>query len=432
MGSVAAGLTSTELRDVRVEQDGVIIVAQQVSATYSAMDYISGRRITIENVAVKGLEIDARKPTPKQSTAPAQVALAPFAGILNSIKLPGEMSLGRLDVDAKVQLPGNQSATLTLSGGGITPGKFATITWKAAFADLGKGAPLTAAQASGEIKLRTTADLRVDALEISGDASATGPSIPSDRVKLEVKLAQVDAKSGETISALVGLVRGANVEPLFNTQVAFAAGKPTLSGTWGLAVRSEQLAAVLSGFGLPEVALAGEGSFSFNIETSAATAAGTLNGQVSKLEKLGAELAAIGTLQIRAAFDGGSGKDSAQLGKLEFAVAAPDGRKFVTVAAQQKLLEQNIAAWHNKEQQTARSLDMCAGRFEESADRGISRLEGVCAALHTATKEHQVAAMKAQHWFNHVTLGTKAWPLAACTLGGAMAAVIVQYLLTRS
>lgn len=101
-------------------------------------------------------------------------------------------------------------------------------------------------------------------------------------------------------------------------------------------------------------------------------------------------------------------------------------------AAQQKLLEQNIATWHNKEQQTARSLDKCAERFEESADRGIARLDSLCAALHTATKEHQVAAMKAQHWFNRVTLGTKAWPLAACTFGGAMAAVIVQYLLTRS
>ena len=101
-------------------------------------------------------------------------------------------------------------------------------------------------------------------------------------------------------------------------------------------------------------------------------------------------------------------------------------------AAQQKLLDQNIATWHNKEQQTARSLDMCAERFEESADRGIARLDSLCAALHTSTKEHQVAAMKAQHWFNHVTLGTKAWPLAACTLGGAMATVIVQYFLTRS
>ncbi len=79
VGSVAAGLTSAEIRDVRVEQDGVIIVAQQVSATYSAMDYLSGSRITIENVAVKGLEIDARKPSAKQSTAPAQVALAPSA-----------------------------------------------------------------------------------------------------------------------------------------------------------------------------------------------------------------------------------------------------------------------------------------------------------------------------------------------------------------
>ncbi len=337
VGNVAVGLTSAELRDVRVEQDGVIIVAQQINATYSAMDYLTGSRITIDNVVVKGLEIDARKPTAKKPTAPAQVALVPFAGILNSIKLPAEVRLGRLDVEAKVHLPGNQSATLTVSGGGLTPGQFGTITWKVGFADASKGALLTAAQGSGEIKLRTTADLRVDAVEIAVEAGVTGPSLPRDRVKLEVKLAQVDAKSGETISARVGLARGANVEPLFNTQVAYAAGKPTLSGTWGLAVRSEQLAALLSGLGLPEIALAGEGSFTFNVETSAATAAGTLNGQVSKLEKLGAELAAIGALQIRAAFDGGSGKESAQLGKLEFEVAAADGRKFVTVAAQQKL-----------------------------------------------------------------------------------------------
>ena len=337
VGNVAAGMTSAELRDVRVEQDGVIIVAKQITATYSAMDYLTGSRITVGDVAVRGLEIDARKPIAKKPVAPAQAALVPFAGILNSIKLPGEVRLGRLDVEAKVLLPEGQSATLTLSGGGLAPGQFGTITWKIAFTDARKGAPLTAAATSGEIKIRTTADLRIDAVEISGDAGATGSNLPSDRLKLEVKLAQVDAKSGETISARVGLARGANVEPLFNTHLAYAAGKPTLSGTWGLAVRSEQLAALLSGLGWPEVALAGEGRFTFNVETGAATAAGTLNGQVAKLEKLGSELAAIGTLQIRAAFDGGSGKDSAQLGKLEFEIAAADGRKFVTVAAQQKL-----------------------------------------------------------------------------------------------
>ena len=98
-------------------------------------------------------------------------------------------------------------------------------------------------------------------------------------------------------------------------------------------------------------------------------------------------------------------------------------------AAQQKLLEQNIATWHNKEQQTALSLDRCAKKFEESAAHGIGRLERACAELHAATNEHQIAAMKVQHWLNRVTLGTQVWPLVACALGGAMTAVVVQYFL---
>ena len=101
-------------------------------------------------------------------------------------------------------------------------------------------------------------------------------------------------------------------------------------------------------------------------------------------------------------------------------------------AAQQRLLEQSIAAWHNKEQQTALSLERSAKRFEESATQAIARLQGACADVQNATKEHQVAAMKAQNWINRVTVGAQAWPLVACTLGGAMAAVVIQYFLTRS
>jgi len=40
---------------------------------------------------------------------------------------------------------------------------------------------------------------------------------------------------------------------------------------------------------------------------------------------------------VHAAFDGGSSKESAQLGKLELEVATEDGRKLVTVGALQKL-----------------------------------------------------------------------------------------------
>lgn len=338
IGRVSAGLGSAELRDVRIVQNGTVIVAKEITATYSATDYLFGHRIHVQRVAAHGLEVDARKPAVKSvASNPGTAALAPFAGILNSVRLPGEIRLGSLDVDAKVLLPDEQTATLTLQGGGVAPGELATIKWTATFADPRKGAALAAAQAAGEMKVRTTVDLRIDALEVTGDASMTGPSLPTDRLKLELKLAQPSANAGETIAARISLVRGVAIEPLFNTDVAYAAGKPVLNGTWKLTVRSDQLAAVLAGFGLPEVALAGGGNFSFNVDSGAATATGALDGKISKLGKISAELAGIGSLQVHAAFDGGSSKEAAQLGKLEFEVAADDGRKLVTVAAQQRL-----------------------------------------------------------------------------------------------
>jgi hypothetical protein len=106
--------------------------------------------------------------------------------------------------------------------------------------------------------------------------------------------------------------------------VAYAAGKPVLTGTWHLAVRSEQFATVLEKLGLPEVALSGDGSFSYNIESGAASAAGAIEGTAAKFEKLGPDLAAIGALKLHAAFDGGSSKDAAQLNKLDFDVATTD------------------------------------------------------------------------------------------------------------
>ena len=337
VGHVAAGLSSAELREVRVVQDGTVVSVKAITAAYSATDYLSGKKINVSKVVVRGVEVDARKPAAKPAPSPATAALAPFAGILNAIRLPGEVRLGRVEVEAKVLLPDSQTATLTLEGGGIAPGQFGTLTWAVSFADARKDAPLTAARVNGEVKLRTTADLRIDVIEVVADAGATGPGLPADRVKLDLKLEQPAASAGESIVARVSLVRGAAVEPLLNVAVDYAAGKPVMNGRWDLAVRSEQLAAVLAGFGLPEVALAGKGSFTYNLDSGAATTAGEVTGKISRLEKLGAEFAAIGTLQVRTAFDGGSSKAAAQLGRLEFEIAADDGRKLVAVAAQQKL-----------------------------------------------------------------------------------------------
>lgn len=337
VGRVAAGLSSAEVRDVRIEKDGLVVVAKEVTATYVATDYLSGHRITVGRVALHGVEVDARKPAAKPAASAPTAALAPFAGILNTVRLPGEIRLGSLDADAKILLPDEQVATVTLEGGGIAPGEFGTIRWKATFTDQRKDAPLTAAQTAGELKVRTTADLRIDAIEVTGDAGATGPNLPADRVKLDLKLAQSSATAGETIAARVSLVRSATVEPLFSTEIAYGAGKPTLTGTWNLTARSEQFAATLAEFGLPEVALTGGGAFAYNVDSGAAMVSGAVDGKITKLEKLGAELATFGSLQVHAAFYGGSSKESAQLGKLEFTVASADGHKLVAVTARQKL-----------------------------------------------------------------------------------------------
>ena len=82
-------------------------------------------------------------------------------------------------------------------------------------------------------------------------------------------------------------------------------------------------------------------------------------------------------------------------------------------AAHQKLLEQNIVAWQNKEQQAAQSLDRTAKRLEETANQCATRLQAAGGEFQTATKEHHAAATKAQNWVARVSLETRAWPRAA-------------------
>lgn len=107
--------------------------------------------------------------------------------------------------------------------------------------------------------------------------------------------------------------------------------------------------------------------------------------------------------------------------------ATADVRTLFT--AHQKLLEQNIAAWQNKEQQAAQSLGRTAKRFEETANQCATRLQAACGEFQTATKEHNAAATKAQNWVARVSLETRAWPYIACAACGALLALAVAHFL---
>ncbi len=76
-------------------------------------------------------------------------------------------------------------------------------------------------------------------------------------------------------------------------------------------------------------------------------------------------------------------------------------------AAQQKLFEQNVAAWQSREQNAAHSLDRIAKRFEEAVNQAVARLQTAGAKVEAATKEHESAASRARNWVSQVTLGRK-------------------------
>ena len=100
-------------------------------------------------------------------------------------------------------------------------------------------------------------------------------------------------------------------------------------------------------------------------------------------------------------------------------------------AAQQKLFEQNVTHWQNREQHAAHSLDRIAKRFEEAVNQAVARLQTTAAKVEAATKEHESAASKARDWVSQVTIGHRAWPWVACTLIGSMATIAIELYLKR-
>lgn len=98
-------------------------------------------------------------------------------------------------------------------------------------------------------------------------------------------------------------------------------------------------------------------------------------------------------------------------------------------AAHQKLLEQNIATWQNKEQHAAQSLDRTAKRFEETANQCATRLQGMCADLQASAKDQHAAATKALQWASRLSAGNYLWPCIACGAVSALLALLVAHFL---
>ncbi len=358
---VAAGFSGADVSDLRFEQDGMIITAKGVSAKYSAWDFIKSRKLNADDVSVQDLVVDmrnvTRSPAPAggpgaavppgtKTPAAATAKPTPFDGLLKQLQLAVDVRVGTLNVKGQALLPDNQTATFTLKGARIEAGQSGKLEWTADFADTTVGAVLRSLRTSGTLSVRITADRRIDLVEIEGAAAALGPKIPADQFRLSLKAEQPTAGGNENYALSLGRVNNATVEPLFKTSATWTAAAREIAGTWELGIRSEQLATLLAGLGLPEIAANGTGKFSVKPDAQAATASGSLRAHLAQLATLSPDLAAVGSVDLVTGFDGALVDGVARLDKLDLELTAADGRKFAQLGLIQKvsytLKDQNV------------------------------------------------------------------------------------------
>src|SRR5690606_19061672 len=138
-------------------------------------------------------------------------------------------------------------------GKDIANGARSTIEWRADLADPAADATVKALRTSGSLNVQLSTDRRVDSVSLDGTLTAEGPDLPSDRIKFAARAERPANSPNETYHASVSLLRGPTAEPLIDADGRFDPAAQEVIGSWKLSVRTQQLAALLSGLGLPEI-----------------------------------------------------------------------------------------------------------------------------------------------------------------------------------
>lgn len=346
---VSAGFSTADISDVHLVDHGLVVTASHIHAKYSAWDYIAHHRVTVDDLTATDLVVDARNPaaTPTggasaETTHPAQALPPPksssnsepvhaFDGLLNGIHLPFDLQITRFSIPGRALLADDQTAVFEVHGSDITTGRRGTVDWKADVTAVGPKAAFRALHTNGTATVHITTERRIDVLEINAIASAEGPNFPSDQIKVDGKAEQPAAGGNEGYTTNVSLVREGTSERLATLAGQYDANAHEVSGVWTVSVRPDQLTALLSGFGLPEISAEGAGKFALNPDAGKGSATGNLRATVSHPEKISPDLAAIGRLDVAITFNGGLADKVARLEQLAIDAITANGRKLAQI-----------------------------------------------------------------------------------------------------
>lgn len=334
IGSLSAGFKQIEIRDLKVEREGMVLTLPLLQAELPLLDAGLSQRVKITRVIAKGWTLDlthvksapvvglppavdatktaasssefsllssaqAAEPTPSGPGASSK-ALAPiFRGVLIGLKLPVDLSLDGVEMSGDLLLadPSSKNPTrfqVTLRGGGLAAGREGSFPIEA-----------TGMKPEGEtVGLKGTLTAAMDtprtftSLGLKADAWARGATFPQG-VSLKIITRTARTQSGETYD----LVVASEQKSLAELRAEWLTRAAKISGQWKLNLHDSDVAPFAMGKRMPVFEAIGEGSFETGTAFDEVRASGQLNASVSQLEKLRPELSAMGTVRLAADFD---------------------------------------------------------------------------------------------------------------------------------
>lgn len=321
----SVGPSALAIRGLQLTQSGVKVKADTLQADYSVFAFLFKQRLQLDRLIAQGLEIDASRLSRTKTEAGVAAGPAAAPATLGHLVLPYDIAIGTIDVQGRAALPGAPGkpavqAEFQLAGGQVAPGQEGKIHLKARLVDPAVAAQVPALQVDVALQLKETLQRSFDRIGLDALVEAEGAK-PSGRDQLKLAAELVRTATAETYLIKLGTVRDGQAESVLSLDAKLPAGSQTYAGDWTLTAHTSQLTPFLLGATLPQFAARGAGHFTFNSQAQAATVQGTLDGEISELEKLQPALRAFGQVRLRTAFDASYADNVANLRRFELTLA---------------------------------------------------------------------------------------------------------------
>ncbi|MBC2593726.1 AsmA family protein [Ruficoccus amylovorans] len=326
-----AGFSQVTIRSLAVEKDGTLIGLEDLTLNYSLWDYLFGKEVRVDSLAVKGLVVNMRGPSIPmgpgpvipQLSSPSEVSpgtvaektgsktssgktelpeapdLEPFKGLFAHGVLPFKLYVGEVAVKAQVLLPGEREVNATLSGGGIEPGADGKVEFKVIFDDAAPEAQLRQATVDGRLTLTQNDEAAITAIVLEVDVAGESSAVENaPKLAFVADLAQQPDK---TESYRVTMAETSNPEAkLVSLDATFDPSGNNLKGTLNLNAADPQVAALVPADMLPAFELDGELDFDVVTTNGDGRVQGKFRLVLDQLARLREELASLGQVTLTA------------------------------------------------------------------------------------------------------------------------------------